>query len=75
MQLEAKQEITADWQAHFEVPNHLYIFNKETGKCVGYTVAGTGEQRICPTPIKIDPARRKFKRVPVPAFYEAHFNE
>lgn len=67
MQLTAKQEVTADWKAHFEVPNHTYIINKDTGKCVAYVSAITGEFIKLPTPIKIDERYRKFKRIPVTA--------
>lgn len=65
MQLTAKQEITPDWIAHFEVPNHTYIFNKATGKCVAFISAKTGELLKLRTPIKIDERRRKFKSVPI----------
>lgn len=67
MQLTAKQEITADWKAHFEVPNHTYIFNKATGKCVAYVSAKTNQLIVLRTPIKIDERFRKFKSVPITA--------
>lgn len=55
------QEIT-DW----EFPNHIYILRKDKSKMYGYVKAGTTQVQMFGGPRGFDPARRKFKVVPLP---------